>query len=1050
MTPKEAAERIRALADDAAYQLYEPGGPPGVPVRSNFETATEAATIVVDFVIDKLPDLEEHIHAVRQAFLADSEIATMAKSASDLAAGILDALANLVEERLAPRDEQTHPTSAEPNTVTVADAKRRAAIALFASIEAAAKAPDNSVSALYDLANGFQSVSDSMLPDAALVTAQIGTPIEAPSSTQFAAFEWFFQSVKNDLGIGDKPQRCSTWVEEVGYVLGLLRAKKNATDGDLLSAKADLDRQQIELGRLRRSLDDVFKAAGDGQVTDMNCMVQARVAALAKSNKVIHDLLDMLGAPSGPTLERLQGAIASIQLDSKVFSSRDWHAHLAAVLDDLDAYVAKARAAAKLQPVATVIVSDVDAARKVFPKETDLSRLDHHAYRIAALRELAAMAGAEPNLRNELQAANEEIKSLRAMNSGFDTIIAEEHAKFGLAPRGWLDAKESINLTTRFATANHEDRAKQAARIALVRQMAETGLHDRAIVKEARAALAEHGFADDELTVDRIHRMADALVKTHAEIATVKKWLDEEQRLRNDFADRVHSAYRRVFERNEFPLATRADHEHTAKVTPKASPVVRDRHARHCALIRGLLAESINRGELLNEARGKLEPIRDRLAKDGFISDDLPGLVETALESLAEAQKHRDEYAKDLESVEQVLDKHKIADVTTAIHALLAARAKILAMTDMLNGKGNDLEDPDLLKLASLIELEAERHAELNSVDTLLQENRKWTTYKFEVNTHGRRMDVIKSLAARAEALSTVQDALESTSIDPLTHPANAVHILAEQRNEAQAELTHISGRLHKACSTWTKLDTPIVTKQDRHVAIDVLAAHAATLHHSTNASQNVDAEKIVQERDALRSDMDKIIASANAITAKDTYVQSLNAVYGAIRAAEARLAGKSSRTTVQTPPPEVWGLVMDGLVELSDFWRRSSDSSWIAAAAGIERMLKKALGGLYWLMLADARERLAKGTNEIGAVVEVTREAIPAERILALDALAMSPDWKPDASISIAMSEGHTTSQDAIDEAKARAVEKSTQSPVVTSPGATRLGLPVFGKGKF
>lgn len=150
-------------------------------------------------------------------------------------------------------------------------------------------------------------------------------------------------------------------------------------------------------------------------------------------------------------------------------------------------------------------------------------------------------------------------------------------------------------------------------------------------------------------------------------------------------------------------------------------------------------------------------------------------------------------------------DRDNAVKVCPASTGLLKAHAQRYAAIRELGGMAlaerhlrNELQAAND-DVAGLREQLAKAHAEINSIGAVLQDARKWTTYDFDVNSHGRRMDVLRSLAARAEALSGVQDALGKAEIDPSQHPANGVGILAEQRDGAQRKLSSTQAALQIA-----------------------------------------------------------------------------------------------------------------------------------------------------------------------------------------------------------------------------------------------------------
>jgi hypothetical protein len=90
--------------------------------------------------------------------------------------------------------------------------------------------------------------------------------------------------------------------------------------------------------------------------------------------------------------------------------------------------------------------------------------------------------------------------------------------------------------------------------------------------------------------------------------------------------------------------------------------------------------------------------------------------------------------------------------VANALQMLETARSKIAAMVTVLDGKGTESDDPDVLRLASLVYLEAEHAAEINAMNAALQDAIKWTGLDLKVSTHIQRRDAIRALVVRVEA----------------------------------------------------------------------------------------------------------------------------------------------------------------------------------------------------------------------------------------------------------------------------------------------------------
>jgi hypothetical protein len=941
MTHKEAGQRIRALANDAAEQLHEPGG---VPVRRTFETTAGAAKIIVDFVIGRLPDLETSINAVQPALLADASKGVPASDTTRLASIILDALAELVEEHFAAYIDQVPPASEDFDTL--ADVKRRAAIALYTSIEADANKPDGAPGHLHDLAKSFRDVSESFAHGRNFGGAS-DTTLEAPELNHLAALEHFYDCVRFDAGL---PARVGTIsYEDARHCLDACRGKYNAINAELLSAN-------LELGDLRSFATGVKELVGYHDDSTMNATFN---------------------------LQASLGVLKEFRTDARLV--RD---SLSVRLENINAHVG--RAAAQISTM--VLESDLAAARKALPNETYLPIIEAHAQRYAAIRELSTLASSVPKLRAELQAANDEVAGLhervacyRSMNHNFDTIITTEHAKLGIPQRVRLPEDETEIIEFGCRALDAAERVQYGTRIALVRQMAELGVHDRTIVKEARTALADRGFGNDELTVDRIHRMADALSKACADRTSAESFL-----------------------------------------------VV---------------------------ARRQLDDIRDLLAKNGFVSDNLLGVVETALESLTEAQKERDVADTQLdkiatETIELVATLQQLGEKFCGRTFVVDNHGSRMNVLRRIVEADNEVRRSVAAKTAQLVEKHAECQAEINSIGALLQGAIKWTSHEFEVNSHGRRMDVIRDLATRAESIRHVEEALAECKVVK-GHPAQAIRILATDLAAVQDEIAVVTEALGLAGKTADLPADAAKIVQDRDslratiLAIqDALAAMPVDLSRPPNSGSKGDI----------------IDAVASLIADRDALEGALGHVTRCHQEAIAALSKRRKKGTLAEPFN--LSALMGALVGLSDFWRRSSDTLWIAAAAGLEKALKDTLGESYWLLLADVR-RAVKGTNEIGAIVAVaTHDAQKGDFVNATMGHVSS---------GFPMNEGHETSRAAIDDAARRksmpnifdcgcskhkvtagrcnvynefGALRPSEAPAPVE--ATQLQPPVFGKGSF
>jgi hypothetical protein len=391
-----------------------------------------------------------------------------------------------------------------------------------------------------------------------------------------------------------------------------------------------------------------------------------------------------------------------------------------------------------------------------------------------------------------------------------------------------------------------------------------------------------------------------------------------------------------------------------------------------------------------------LDAIRDRLAADGFSCVNVVAGVETALENLRDAQKERDASASKLDEIQRILvdngfvsesaesPKFAAHGVTWLLDALSEtqkerdeANKKLNAVATLLDGKPTDFgdDDPDISRLADLAsqydELQAAikaLRAELAQCDTLLKDARKWTTYDFEINSHGRRMDVIRSLAGRAEALHGVLDALSRTDLDPGILPAYAVSILIERITTAQgiADQYAVSATQLQMTIEQVQRDLDIANapqstsfadrirafamqaerwRSDLHVVQDenVAVAEALGLAGKT-ADLRTDAAKIVQERDAMAK---KLASAQGALAIANDHI---------------RLVDENLRRALTLSPEgkAVSDLtdLMQALVELVAFWRRGAEP-FRQAAEALEVPIKKVLGESYGAFVLKVQEVL-------------------------------------------------------------------------------------------
>jgi hypothetical protein len=267
MTPKEAGQRIRALVDDAAKQLHEPGG---TPTRRTFETMADAAAIIGHFAIEQCQELSSELRDAMIASRKSNQNVLVAGSIHDIATNILDELAMRVEEQLVLSTPQP-PISVDP---TPEDAKRRATMAVLKSIEEAAGAFADEPAKLHQLARALNEFGGSQV---------------------------------NAAQIADLVMRAE-W----------LRAAQD------VMKKAGVETQQHPAKAVQILVDQRAEARATIATLETELAKTKAAASARESTAAVHVYLDTLRIPDGKLWDRLQclGAVRN-RLDNAGFNADD-------------------------------------------------------------------------------------------------------------------------------------------------------------------------------------------------------------------------------------------------------------------------------------------------------------------------------------------------------------------------------------------------------------------------------------------------------------------------------------------------------------------------------------------------------------------------------------------------------------------------------------------------------------------------------------------------------------------------------------------------------
>jgi hypothetical protein len=676
-----------------------------------------------------------------------------------------------------------------------------------------------------------------------------------------------------------------------------------------------------------------------------------------------HDVLTAAGVLDAKTLrERVelllekQKSVAS--LEANLTTAREENRCLAEILEDIDTRLAEAFHKATRQTSVSVLESDLAAARKACPDSTGM--LSAHAQRYAAIRELSGMALAERHLRNELQVANEEtarlhptridLENVKAQLLEIDEALHRAHMKcLGYAPT--LDGavtteerkRDRFVMFTAILTAAREcsDYRNGVATIARERDGALARAESfHTDLEEIRSLLAKDGFHCETL--------ADGVEVALESLREAQKERDADAANCLDRAAAIA-----LLESNGFAeFGSIQNGVQLALDTLRATQTDRDVKAGAYRETHVQLVSAQSTIEKLMAQTHELAMVLVDLGRNTCGRTFAVNTHDGRMNAMAHIVRATDALSRRVDAYAKDLGQHRL---------------KIAAMVTVLDGKGTEFDDADVLRLASLVYLEAEHAAEINAMNAALQDAIKWAGLDLKVTTHIQRRDAIRALARRAEALAAVQDKLAKFGIDPAQHPANAVYILAEQRDTAQSKLAAIRERLDNKPVSSDDYDVDkvarVVRERDafRATILAVQNGLAGVSFDPTlppNNGSKSSLVKAVADLVAQRNDLTRRVASTHAaLQIANTQLQVANSnLVAALRLAQ----GDSSSSDV-----------MLSIGKLLAFWRRGTEPYQHAAKA-----LETALGSSYMSLVNEIMKARKADTNETGAILSTTSES--------------------------------------------------------------------------